>query len=106
VAVIELRVGKNGSPQDGKAVRADGGTLAGATLDAVKGWQFEPGTVDGKPAESHGEVELTCRAAGKLFAPSVYHVGGGVAAPVLLSKVEPEYSEQARQAKLQGDNCA
>jgi len=29
-------------------------------------------------------------------------VGGGVAAPVLLSKVEPEYSEEARVAKIQG----
>jgi TonB family protein len=29
-------------------------------------------------------------------------VGSGVTAPSLLSKVEPEYSEEARAAKLQG----
>jgi TonB family protein len=29
-------------------------------------------------------------------------VGGGVTAPSLLFKVEPEYSEEARSAKLQG----
>jgi TonB family protein len=29
-------------------------------------------------------------------------VGGGVTAPSLLSKVEPEYSEEARKAKYQG----
>ena len=32
----------------------------------------------------------------------VYRAGGGVSAPVLLSKIEPEYSEEARKAKLQG----
>jgi TonB family protein len=32
----------------------------------------------------------------------VYRVGGGVSAPALLSKVEPQYSEEARQARYQG----
>jgi TonB family protein len=32
----------------------------------------------------------------------VYRVGGGVTAPTLLSKIEPEYSEEARKAKHQG----
>jgi TonB family protein len=31
-----------------------------------------------------------------------FRVGGGVRAPVLLSKVEPEYTEEARAAKYQG----
>ena len=32
----------------------------------------------------------------------VYRIGGGVSAPQLLVKVEPEYSEEARKAKYQG----
>jgi protein TonB len=32
----------------------------------------------------------------------VYRIGGGVSAPALLVKVEPEYSEEARKAKWQG----
>jgi TonB family protein len=32
----------------------------------------------------------------------VFRVGGGVSAPTLISKVEPEYSEEARKAKYQG----
>ena len=32
----------------------------------------------------------------------VYRIGGGVTAPVLLYKAEPEYSEEARKAKQQG----
>jgi periplasmic protein TonB len=31
-----------------------------------------------------------------------YRIGGGVSAPALLFKVEPEYSEEARKAKFQG----
>jgi TonB family protein len=32
----------------------------------------------------------------------VFRVGGGVTAPALIYKVEPEYSEEARKAKYQG----
>lgn len=36
------------------------------------------------------------------FGGGVFKVGGGVSAPVLLFKKEPEYSEEARKAKYQG----
>jgi TonB family protein len=34
--------------------------------------------------------------------PGTYRVGGGVSAPAVLYKVEPEYTEEARAAKYQG----
>jgi len=33
---------------------------------------------------------------------NVYRIGNGVMAPSLVSKIEPEYSDEARAAKLQG----
>ncbi len=36
------------------------------------------------------------------FGGGVYKIGGGVLAPSVLLKVEPEYSEEARKAKWQG----
>src|SRR5215469_5839883 len=36
------------------------------------------------------------------FGGGAFKVGGGVTAPTLLYKVEPEYSEEARKAKYQG----
>jgi periplasmic protein TonB len=36
------------------------------------------------------------------FGGGAYRIGGGVSQPQLLSKVEPEYSEEARKAKWQG----
>jgi TonB family protein len=37
------------------------------------------------------------------FGDGVYSIGGGVTAPTVVSKVEPEYSEEARKAKYQGE---
>ena len=36
------------------------------------------------------------------YGGGVYHIGGGVSAPVVLHQVEPEYSEEARKAKFSG----
>jgi protein TonB len=36
------------------------------------------------------------------FGGGVYRIGGGVSAPAVLLKIEPEYSEEARKAKWQG----
>ncbi len=36
------------------------------------------------------------------FGGGAYRIGGGVSPPSVISKVEPEYSEQARKAKWQG----
>ena len=36
------------------------------------------------------------------FGGGAYRIGGGVTAPTVLLKVEPEYSEEARKAKWQG----
>jgi len=38
----------------------------------------------------------------KSVTPGTYRAGGGIAAPKLLYKVEPQYSEEARAAKYQG----
>src|ERR1051325_11693654 len=39
---------------------------------------------------------------GEGFGGGVFRVSGGVTAPQLLHKIEPEYSEEARKAKYQG----
>ena len=36
------------------------------------------------------------------FGGGAFRIGGGVSAPVLIYKIEPEYSEEARKAKYQG----
>ena len=57
-----------------------------------------------QPASGSAAVENLTRALDQTrnSAPSVFRVGGGVTGPVLLYKVEPEYAEEARQARLEG----
>jgi TonB family protein len=49
-------------------------------------------------------IEARAQAASRMSAPAsgAYRVGGGVTAPQLLYKKEPEYTEAARKAKLAG----
>lgn len=66
-----------------------------------------PGTGGGIGSGSGGGVGP---GSGRGFGPGegggvgggVYRIGGGVTAPTLIFKVEPEYSEEARKAKFQG----
>jgi TonB family protein len=59
------------------------GTGSGGGVGSGRGPGFGPGSGGG-------------------FGGGVYRIGGGVSQPTLLSKVEPEYSEEARKAKWQG----
>jgi TonB family protein len=36
------------------------------------------------------------------FGGGAYRIGGGVSSPIPISRVEPEYSEEARKAKFMG----
>lgn len=66
------------------------GSGSGGGVGSGKGGGFGPGEGGGVGGGQYG------------FGGGVFHVGGGVSAPVLLYKVEPEYSEEARKAKYQG----
>jgi TonB family protein len=97
---IKFTIGTDGIPRD-----VSGASDAAAS--AVRTWRFVAATVNGSPAESYAEAEFECRPQGMILQseippPPVYRVGGGIAAPTLLLKTEPEYSEEARRAKLQG----
>ena len=76
--LVKLGPASNG-PGSGGGI----GTGSGGGIGAGKGGGFGPGTGGG-------------------IGGGVFKVGGGVSAPSLLYKVEPEYSEEARKAKYQG----
>jgi TonB family protein len=74
---------KIGPPSNGPGSGGGIGSGSGGGVGSGKGGGFGPGEGGG-------------------FGGGVFKVGGGVTAPTLLYKVEPEYSEEARKAKYQG----
>jgi len=74
---------KLGPPSNGPGSGGGIGSGSGGGVGPGKGGGFGPGEGGG-------------------FGGGVFRVGGGVTAPALLYKVEPEYSEEARKAKYQG----
>jgi len=82
-------------------------------MEAVKQYRYRPTTVDGQPAEVITEVEIKVPPGDWPAAtaspvpetevpPDVYRVGPAVFQPKIIRKIEPQYSEEARDAKLQG----
>lgn len=74
---------KLGPPSNGPGSGGGIGSGSGGGVGSGKGGGFGPGEGGGAGG-------------------GVFRVGGGVTAPALLYKVEPEYSEEARKAKYQG----
>lgn len=74
---------KIGPPSNGPGSGGGIGSGSGGGVGSGKGGGFGPGEGGG-------------------VGGGVFKVGGGVTAPSLLYKVEPEYSEEARKAKYQG----
>ncbi len=76
-------LGKLGIPSNGMGFGGGIGTGNGGGVGSGKGPGVGPGSGGG-------------------FGGGAYRIGGGVSAPSVLVKVEPEYSEEARKAKWQG----
>ena len=72
-----------GVPSNGTGIGGGIGSGIGGGVGPGRGPGFGPGSGGG-------------------FGGGAYRIGGGVSAPSVLSKVEPEYSEEARKAKWQG----
>ena len=74
---------KLGPPSNGTGSGGGIGSGSGGGVGSGKGGGFGPGEGGG-------------------VGGGVFRVGGGVSAPVVLYKVDPEYSEEARKAKYSG----
>ncbi|MEP7365042.1 MAG: energy transducer TonB [Acidobacteriota bacterium] len=76
-------LGKIGPPSNGTGSGAGIGSGSGGGVGSGRGGGVGPGSGGG-------------------IGGGAYRIGGGVSAPSLIFKVEPEYSEEARKAKFQG----
>jgi TonB family protein len=101
---VRFDISKDGKPSDVRSAQPPTDPLADAALKAVESWHFQPGEYNGKKVASRGAAVLTCHPGGFVpLDPGPHHPPAGpVTAPVLISKVEPEYSELARRSKVEG----
>jgi len=94
---------KDGTPKQPHLTRGAEGPAATAALHAIESWRFVPGRRNGKATATTAEFELSCAAGAVPEETSATRIGNGVTPPQLRNKVEPEYSEEARRAKYQGN---
>ncbi len=100
---VNLTVGTDGRPNDVRVGAGIDDSIGKAAIEAVQSWQFRPGTAGGQAEATSGTILLECRnPSAPTATDGVYRVGGGVSQPSVIFKVDPEYAEEARKAKLSG----
>lgn len=118
---LDLTVNADGTVGDIAIISGDL-TLAEEAVDAVRGWNFDPYTQDGKPVRVVQSVIFNFdpekrEAEAQPFPPAtppmrpgqtrsagegLYRVGHGVSAPRTTYAPNPPYTDKARKAKYQG----
>jgi TonB family protein len=96
-----LQVGKDGSPSDLAITAAPNDDVKAAVAAAVAQWRFQPATDALGPVPSGGTMVLRCTTPGETMFADVENT-----MPSVVYKVDPEYSQKARQAKINGSVTA
>jgi TonB family protein len=90
--ILKTVVDKNGDVEDVTAVSGDP-MLIGAAIEAVKQWKFKPYLVKGGPVTFETQIDVD-------FLDQ--EIAPGVSAGLLIKRVQPQYPDDARRARLQG----
>jgi TonB family protein len=126
--VLNVLISDAGAVNEATVVSGDP-DLAQAAVDAIKQWKYKPYTADGKPTPVETQVRFGFHLKGPpysfdqeeatSFPPKLVHldvsstpapqvagsrlrVSSGVAAGLILKKVEPVYPQEAKDAHIQG----
>jgi len=100
--LVSLTVGVDGVPTDITVVKGLGEGLDEKAVEAVSQWRFQPGTKKGVPVAVKAQVSVDFRLFNDAQKAAASPVSNPTAAPSLVSKVEPEYTNEARKKKLSG----
>jgi len=99
---LAVDVSAEGTPDQVRVSRGVDPDLDQAAVEAVQQWRWEPARKDGEPVSAATTVTINFSLV-KKDAPASARAGQDVVKPVLLSKVEPKYTQEARDAKIQGE---
>jgi TonB family protein len=98
----DFNIGSDGAPSDIQIATNTTGVARQALLSAFQSWRFRPAASKGTSIPGRARVLLACYPGGAFIPTGPIYSETVVVPPSLLFKVEPEYTEEARKAKLQG----
>ena len=98
IVTLEAAVDTQGKIAILRVVKSLGYGLDQRATGAVLDWKFVPAIRSGVPVKAIAQIDVEF----KLPPAHVFRIGGGVTAPSVISRVEPQYSDEARNARYQG----
>ncbi|MEA2344383.1 MAG: bla regulator protein blaR1 [Thermoanaerobaculia bacterium] len=99
IVILETLVDRNGVVKDVRVLKPLPFGLSEAAVDAVRQWRFKPGTKNGEPVDVISNLTINFMLHSD---DAPLRVGGDVRAPVVVQKVEASYTEEARNARING----
>jgi TonB family protein len=122
--ILHAIISKQGTMEK-LSVISGNGMLVASAMDAVKQWTYKPYLLNGQPVEVETSITVNYTfgdpnsmgrgsgtgigngsglgpGSGDGYGTGVKQIGGGVKGPVPIYESEPEYTELARQDKVQG----
>jgi TonB family protein len=99
IVILETTIDRNGVIRDVRVLKPLPFGLSQAAVDAVKQWSFKPGTKNGEPVDVISNLTINFMLHSD---DAPLRVGGDVRAPVVVQKVEASYTEEARNARING----
>jgi TonB family protein len=95
---VEAFMGEDGRIKSMRVLKGLGFGLDEAALASVQEWEFSPPTQDGIPVSVVAEIDVPF----SLASANAFRIGNGVTPPKVESRVEPQYPQAARLARVTG----
>lgn len=97
---VEAAVDLEGKIKILRVVKRLGYGLDERAIGAVLDWKFAPATRNGAPVEAITQVDVDFKIPASFN--ETITIGPGVTPPTIISRVEPQYTDEARDARYQG----
>jgi len=103
IVVVRLAIGDKGKIEGTEILRSLTCDLDMEALAYLQAYQYSPAIKEGEPVPSQIKVEVSFKNRYPVAAyDGAYHVGNEVSAPRLIKSPDPNYTEAARKAKIEG----
>jgi len=102
MVVLETVIDHTGAVRDIKVLKGLPNGLSEAAVTAVKQWVFKPGTMNGEAVDVLFNLTINFKLDKNDTYDGPIRVGGDVIAPVVMERVEPVYTDEARKKGISG----